>query len=180
MASADLIVEAITENLPLKQKLFAEWDKVGRDYISSSHPPLQACPEKTLLATNTSFLRVGDIMKVLNILYFRVCKDFHPSGCVPLGQVRRAALLQPGPCDEAAGGGQVGLEWFLFTPNVPTAGSLRPLTTPLRPCQPGARPSGSTPSAARTLPASLSTGSLDLTSRSVGFILLQISLHLAV
>lgn len=49
MASADLIVEAITENLPLKQKLFAEWDK--------------ACPEKTLLATNTSFLRVGDIMK---------------------------------------------------------------------------------------------------------------------
>jgi len=49
MASADLIVEAITENLPLKQKLFAEWDK--------------ACPEKTMLATNTSFLRVGDIMK---------------------------------------------------------------------------------------------------------------------
>ena len=29
LASADLIVEAITENLPLKQKLFAEWDKVG-------------------------------------------------------------------------------------------------------------------------------------------------------
>ena len=28
LASADLIVEAITENLPLKQKLFAEWDKV--------------------------------------------------------------------------------------------------------------------------------------------------------
>ena len=28
LAFADLIVEAITENLPLKQKLFAEWDKV--------------------------------------------------------------------------------------------------------------------------------------------------------
>merc|ERR1711953_1017270 len=49
LASADLIVEAITENLPLKQKLFAEWDK--------------ACPETTLFATNTSFLRVADCMK---------------------------------------------------------------------------------------------------------------------
>merc|ERR1711971_1277982 len=49
LASADLIVEAITENLPLKQKLFADWDK--------------ACPETTLFATNTSFLRVADCMK---------------------------------------------------------------------------------------------------------------------
>merc|ERR1712156_1128878 len=49
LASADLIVEAITENLPLKQKLFAEWDKT--------------CPETTLFATNTSFLRVADCMK---------------------------------------------------------------------------------------------------------------------
>jgi len=49
LGSADLIIEAITENLPLKQKLFAEWDK--------------ACPEKTILATNTSFLKVGDVMK---------------------------------------------------------------------------------------------------------------------
>ena len=38
LASADLIVEAITENLPLKQKLFAEWDKVGeREYEEKCH-----------------------------------------------------------------------------------------------------------------------------------------------
>merc|ERR1719289_639998 len=49
MTSADIIVEAITENLPLKQKLFSDWDKI--------------CPEKTIFATNTSFLKVGDVMK---------------------------------------------------------------------------------------------------------------------
>jgi len=49
LGSADLIVEAITENLPLKQKLFAEWDA--------------GCPEKTILASNTSTLRISDIMK---------------------------------------------------------------------------------------------------------------------
>jgi len=47
--SADLVLEAITENLPLKQKLFSDWDKI--------------CPEKTIFATNTSFLKVGDVMK---------------------------------------------------------------------------------------------------------------------
>ncbi|XP_023346736.1 hydroxyacyl-coenzyme A dehydrogenase, mitochondrial isoform X1 [Eurytemora carolleeae] len=49
LASADLVVEAITENLPLKQRLFREWDEV--------------CPEKTILASNTSTLRISDIMK---------------------------------------------------------------------------------------------------------------------
>jgi 3-hydroxyacyl-CoA dehydrogenase len=49
LGTADLIVEAITENLPLKQKLFSEWDKL--------------CPEKTIFATNTSYLKVGEVMK---------------------------------------------------------------------------------------------------------------------
>jgi len=49
LTSADIIVEAITEVLPLKQKLFKQWDEM--------------CPEKTIFATNTSFLRVGDVMK---------------------------------------------------------------------------------------------------------------------
>jgi len=49
LSSADLVVEAITENLPLKQKLFNEWDSI--------------CPEKTILASNTSTLRINDIMK---------------------------------------------------------------------------------------------------------------------
>jgi len=49
LETADLLVEAITEVLPLKQRLFKEWDS--------------QCPTKTIFATNTSFLKVGDVMK---------------------------------------------------------------------------------------------------------------------
>ena len=49
LAEADVVVEAITEVLPLKQKLFKKWDTM--------------CPEKTIFATNTSFLKVTDVMK---------------------------------------------------------------------------------------------------------------------
>ena len=45
LGSADIVVEAITEVLPLKQRLFKEWD--------------QLCPDSTLFATNTSFLKVN-------------------------------------------------------------------------------------------------------------------------
>merc|ERR1711874_286380 len=48
LGSADIVVEAITEVLPLKQRLFKEWD--------------QLCPDNTLFATNTSFLKVSDVM----------------------------------------------------------------------------------------------------------------------
>ena len=41
-------MEAITEVLPLKQRLFKQWD--------------QMCPDKTIFATNTSFLKVKDDM----------------------------------------------------------------------------------------------------------------------
>ena len=50
LETADLLVEAITEVLPLKQRLFKDWDSL--------------CPSKTIFATNTSFLKVGDVMKV--------------------------------------------------------------------------------------------------------------------
>ena len=50
LETADMVVEAITEVLPLKQRLFKEWDSM--------------CPTKTIFATNTSFLKVGDVMKV--------------------------------------------------------------------------------------------------------------------
>ena len=50
LETADLLVEAITEVLPLKQRLFKAWDS--------------QCPSKTIFATNTSFLKVGDVMKV--------------------------------------------------------------------------------------------------------------------
>jgi len=49
LSSADLVIEAVTENLKLKQKLMARCD--------------EECPEKTILTTNTSTLRVTDIMK---------------------------------------------------------------------------------------------------------------------
>ena len=43
----DLIIEAVTENLDLKKKIFAELDKI--------------CPKHTILATNTSCLSIIDI-----------------------------------------------------------------------------------------------------------------------
>jgi len=49
LSSADLVIEAVTENLKLKRKLFSAWDA--------------KCPEKTILATNTSFLKVTDCVK---------------------------------------------------------------------------------------------------------------------
>ena len=51
LGTADIIVEAITEVLPLKQRLFKQWD--------------QMCPDKTILATNTSFLKV----RMINVQY---------------------------------------------------------------------------------------------------------------
>ncbi|XP_040582014.1 hydroxyacyl-coenzyme A dehydrogenase, mitochondrial [Lepeophtheirus salmonis] len=45
--SADLIVEAVVENLDIKRKLFREWDSLA--------------PEKTIFASNTSSLPIGGI-----------------------------------------------------------------------------------------------------------------------
>jgi len=47
LATADLVVEAVTENLNLKKKLFAGYDAVA--------------PAKTIFASNTSSLPIGDI-----------------------------------------------------------------------------------------------------------------------
>jgi 3-hydroxybutyryl-CoA dehydrogenase len=62
-ADRDLIIEAIIENMDLKQKMFAELDEV--------------CPPETILATNTSVLSVIDIAtatarpdKVLGLHFF--------------------------------------------------------------------------------------------------------------
>ena len=48
-------MEAITEVLPLKQRLFKQWD--------------QMCPDKTIFATNTSFLKVKDDMCAIYITF---------------------------------------------------------------------------------------------------------------
>ena len=47
LASADLLVEAVVENMELKQKLFSEWDKIA--------------PAKTIFASNTSSLPISEI-----------------------------------------------------------------------------------------------------------------------
>jgi len=50
--SADLVVEAITENLEIKRQLFADLDAVA--------------PTKTLFASNTSSIKIGEIAKATN------------------------------------------------------------------------------------------------------------------
>ena len=45
LATADLVVESVTENLELKKKLFASYDKVA--------------PAKTIFASNTSSLAMS-------------------------------------------------------------------------------------------------------------------------
>lgn len=47
LSTADLVVEAVTENLELKRKLFQAYDPVA--------------PKKTIFASNTSSLAIGDI-----------------------------------------------------------------------------------------------------------------------
>jgi len=68
LTSADIIVEAISEVLPLKQKLFKQWDEM--------------CPEKTIFATNTSFLKVGDVMK--DVQRLDKCGGLHFFNPVPV------------------------------------------------------------------------------------------------
>ena len=52
VSNADLVVEAATENAVLKEKIFKELDEV--------------CPEKTILATNTSSISITQIAAVTN------------------------------------------------------------------------------------------------------------------
>ena len=47
LTSADLVVEAVVENMGLKQKLFAEYDQIA--------------PAKTIFASNTSSLPISEI-----------------------------------------------------------------------------------------------------------------------
>ena len=49
---ADLVIEAATENLDLKLKIFKQLDKI--------------CNEKTLLATNTSSISISQIASITN------------------------------------------------------------------------------------------------------------------
>jgi len=50
LGSADLLVEAVVENMDLKKKLFSEWDKIA--------------PAKTIFASNTSSLPISEIASI--------------------------------------------------------------------------------------------------------------------
>ena len=71
----DLVIEAVPEHLDLKQRIFAELDRV--------------CKPEAILATNTSSLSVTEISVATS----------RPN------RVDRHALLQPGAGDEAGRGG---------------------------------------------------------------------------
>ena len=79
VAQADLVIEAVFENMELKKKIFRELD--------------EAAPPETILATNTSYLSVTEIAgvtkrseKVAGMHYF------NPPAVMKLVEVVRAAL----------------------------------------------------------------------------------------
>ena len=76
---ADLLVEAVTEVLPLKQRLFQAWDS--------------QCPSKTIFATNTSFLKVGDVMKVGRSLSFITYNTLPPPCRMLRGETGAGACI---------------------------------------------------------------------------------------
>lgn len=89
VAQADVIIEAIFENLEAKQKLFVELEARAR-------------PD-ALLASNTSSLRLGDIALALRHPERLVgIHFFNPVAQMPLVEVVRSALTQAGLADKAA------------------------------------------------------------------------------
>ena len=60
LATADLVVESVTENLELKKKLFASYDKVA--------------PAKTIFASNTSSLAIRNEISTNIIRQYGVLK----------------------------------------------------------------------------------------------------------
>ena len=75
---ADIIIEAVSENLDLKRKIFAKLDAL--------------CPERTILASNTSSLLIGDISsKVKRKDKVVITHYFNPAHIVPVVEIARGA-----------------------------------------------------------------------------------------
>lgn len=77
-ASADIVIEAVPEQLPLKQRVFAELDAL--------------CPPHTVLATNTSGLSVNTIAQSVSPARrarFVGAHFFSPADVIPLVEVIR-------------------------------------------------------------------------------------------
>lgn len=88
LASCDLVVESVVEDLDVKRQLFAELDRV--------------CPDETILATNTSTLAVTDVAlaterpdRVVGLHFF------NPAPRMPLVEVVPATTTDPGTVDTA-------------------------------------------------------------------------------
>jgi 3-hydroxybutyryl-CoA dehydrogenase len=88
LGECDLIVEAITENLEEKRKLFSALDRL--------------CPSGTVLATNTSALSVTELAMATGRAD-RVCglHFFNPVPAMKLVEVVRTLLTSPGVFDAA-------------------------------------------------------------------------------
>ena len=72
----DYVIEAVPEILDLKQDLFNELDK--------------RCPERTILATNTSSLPLEQIMKKLSVERKKktlVCHWYNPAHLMPIAEI---------------------------------------------------------------------------------------------
>ncbi len=81
-AGADVVVEAITENLALKQDLFAELDRI--------------CPPETILCSNTSVMSITEIGKRAKHRERIVGTHFYqPPFLVPLVEVVRTEFTAP-------------------------------------------------------------------------------------
>ncbi|MFZ4439175.1 MAG: 3-hydroxyacyl-CoA dehydrogenase family protein [Syntrophales bacterium] len=73
---ADIVVEAVSEKLDLKRKLFARLDLL--------------CPERTILASNTSSLLIGDIgVEVKRKDKILITHYFNPAHIVPVVEIAR-------------------------------------------------------------------------------------------
>jgi len=78
LSDADLVVEAVFENLETKQKMFRRFDEL--------------CKKETILATNTSTLRVSDIAKATKRPSHCIGTHFLiPAFLTPLVEVSRCA-----------------------------------------------------------------------------------------
>ncbi len=75
LANADLIIESVSENLAIKQQIFAELDSI--------------CAENTILTSNTSSLKLSDIS--IHVKKHKSCilltHFFNPAHIVPLVEI---------------------------------------------------------------------------------------------
>lgn len=90
LAEADLVIEAIPEQMELKASVFAELDKI--------------CPPETVLASNTSSLSITEIGvrtqrpgKVVGMHFF------NPTTVLPLVEVVRTVVTEPSVVDDVVG-----------------------------------------------------------------------------